>query len=96
MNAHYIRDLVSNQLEVADPVEHHAYQLGRVYVSEFVLRLVRGRPDGRLLRRRGSDHVPGTAARGARQPGPLRSGASARPALGDGRAGLSAALLGDP
>ena len=37
VNAHYIRDLVSNQLEVADPVEHHAYQLGRVYVSDFVL-----------------------------------------------------------
>jgi len=37
VNAHYIRDLVSNQLEVADPVEHHAYQLRRVYVSDFVL-----------------------------------------------------------
>jgi hypothetical protein len=37
VNAHYIRDLVSNQLEVADPVEHHAYQLDRVYVSDFVL-----------------------------------------------------------
>jgi hypothetical protein len=37
VNAHYIRDLVSNELEVADPVEHHAYQLRRVYVSDFVL-----------------------------------------------------------
>jgi hypothetical protein len=37
VNAHYIRDLVSNQLEIADPVEHRAYQLRRVYVSDFVL-----------------------------------------------------------
>lgn len=37
VNAHYIRDLVSNQLEVADPVEHQAYLLRGVYVSDFVL-----------------------------------------------------------
>lgn len=37
VNAHYIRDLVSNQLEIADPVEDHAYQLRDVYVSDFVL-----------------------------------------------------------
>ena len=37
VNAHYIRDLVSNQLEIADPVEDHAYKLRGVYVSDFVL-----------------------------------------------------------
>ena len=35
VNAHYIRDLVSNQLEVADPVGM-AHQLRRVHVSDFV------------------------------------------------------------
>ena len=71
VNAHYIRDLVSNQLEVADPVEHHAYQLQRVYVSDFVLPAwFAGAQTGECFADAGAITCPGPLLSALGNPGP--------------------------
>jgi hypothetical protein len=71
VNAHYIRDLVSNQLEVADPVEHHAYQLDRVYVSDFVLPAwYAGAQTGDCYAAAGAITCPGPLLSAPDKPGP--------------------------
>jgi hypothetical protein len=71
VNAHYIRDLVSNQLEVADPVEDHAYKLRGVYVSDFVLPAwYAGAQTGDCYASAGSITCPGPMISAPGNPGP--------------------------
>jgi hypothetical protein len=71
VNAHYIRDLVSNQLEIADPVEDHAYQLRGVYVSDFVLPAwYAGAQTGDCDASAGSITCPGPMISAPHNPGP--------------------------
>jgi hypothetical protein len=71
INTHYIRDLVSNQLEVADPVEHHAYRLRGVYVSDFVLPAwYAGAQTGDCFASAGSITCPGPMISAPGNPGP--------------------------
>ena len=86
VNAHYIRDLVSNQLEVADPVEHHAYQLRRVYVSDFVLPAwFAGAQTGDCYADAGAITCPGPLLSAPGNPGPYdQAGVLDRPWETDG------------
>lgn len=71
VNAHYIRDLVSNQLEVADPVEHEAYLLRGVYVSDFVLPAwYAGAQTGDCFASAGAITCPGPVISAPGNPGP--------------------------
>src|SRR6185437_1913608 len=71
VNTHYIRDLVSDQLEVADPVEHHAYRLRGVYVSDFVLPAwYAGAQTGDCFASAGSITCPGPMISAPGNPGP--------------------------
>lgn len=71
VNTHYIRDLVSNQLEIADPVEHQGYQLRDVYVSNFVLpNWYAGATTGACYAKAGSITCPGPMLSARGNPGP--------------------------
>lgn len=71
VNAHYIRDLVSNQLEIADPVEHQAYRLRGVYVSDFVLPAwYAGAQTGDCFASAGAITCPGPVISAPGSPGP--------------------------
>jgi hypothetical protein len=71
VNAHYIRDFVSSQLEIADPVEHHGYQLRHVYVSDFVLPAwYAGAQAGDCYARGSSITCPGPMVSAPGNPGP--------------------------